>query len=142
MLFFLLFSLCNLIFLILLVVQYDILTTKGHTKAILDQLTLLAQRLVDSRKKLTKNRPETAKRFFDINFKELIDDPSGTVKKIYDYFGYDFTEEYQQKIEDYINNQPRNNYSRPSYSMDELELTEDDINQKFESYISEYSKFF
>lgn len=105
-------------------------------------MTILAQKLVDSRKNIAKNNPEKEKQFFDINFHNLIHDPIGTVKNIYAHFGYEFTDEYEQKIQEYLKSQEGERKSRASYTISELEVTEEYINERFAPYIAEYSKYF
>jgi len=121
--------------------KHELLTVKGHTKSILEQLTLLADRLVKSRKYFAENEPEREKQFFDMKFQSLIKDPIGTVKEIYAYFGYEFTEEFERKIKEYLENQPRDEYGRVSYSLDELATTKEEIEELF-PYIDTYSQFF
>jgi len=123
--------------------KYDVLSISGHTKAMMKQLSVLAQRLTDSRKKFREQDPEKeSKQFFDIKFSELIDDPVQVVQNIYNHFGYEFTEEFRRRILEYEENQPRLQYPRVPYSLEELGLTKEIINSEFRDYIDTYKEYF
>ena len=117
------------------------MTVKGHTRAILRQLVLLADKMVTSRRSMAKENPELVKKqFCDVNFKNLIRDPVGTVRAIYDQFGYEFTDEFERRINEYVENQDRSH--RVSHSLDELDVTESQVEELFAPYIQDYSSYF
>ena len=121
--------------------QHEILTVEGHTKSILDQLTLLAKKLVASRRYFKEHEPEKEKQFCDINFHKLIKDPLGTVKSIYSHFGYEFTAEFEMCIKEYLENQPRKVYGRAPHSLNNLATTEEEVESLFADYINEFSSY-
>jgi len=125
--------------------QYEDLTVPGHKQSIMDQLVELAQRLVESRKRIIANDPEKAQKFFDLKYSDLTRQPIATIQRIYEHFGYEFSEEYRQRLEEYVNvgdRAKRTKYPTVPYTLEELNLTEDEINEKFHDYIESYSRYF
>ena len=123
-------------------IQHEILTLEGYRKSILEQLTSIADRLVAYRQKIKKEDPEKEKYFSDVCFSELIANPVLTIKNIYSQFGYEFTEEFEKRILEFVENQPREEYGRAKHSLNELKLTKQDVEKEFQNYISHYKEFF
>ena len=98
--------------------------------------------LMSARDSLQQSKPEVANRILDVSFSKLCKNPKSVIKEIYDHFGYEFTPEYEQKIEEYIETHPRGQYGSVSYSLEEFNLSKETINNKFSTYIQRYSKYF
>ncbi|KAL7713096.1 Sulfotransferase [Entamoeba marina] len=80
-----------------------------------------------------KENPERAKRIYDLSFTKLTKDPIGTMKDIYKYFGMEYTDEYEQRIKNIIeNDHPQKNM----YTFDENEVRE-----KFKFYYDRFSEY-
>jgi hypothetical protein len=64
-----------------------------------------------------------------ITYDELVSDPKGTIEGIYHRFGIELTEEYRQILQDEAE-KSKHYASQHHYSLEEMGLSENDINQK------------
>lgn len=76
--------------------------------------------------------------FYDVYSHNLSQDPIGTVSQIYDYFGYEFTDTLNQKLETWLHNNPRHKYGVHRYSLEQFGLTPEKVKEKFANY---YDRF-
>ena len=98
-------------------------------------------------------------RFCDVDFRQLVKEPCKVVKDIYAHFGYDFSPEFEQRIEAYMSkcdpaqslfcficgpngldidgcvlfarSNPRYKHGKPQYSLEEFGLDEEELRQRF-----------
>lgn len=70
-------------------------------------------------------------RFCDVDFKQLVKDPKNVVRQIYVHFGFDFTEEYEARIDAYMAHNPRYKHGKPVYSLEEFGLDQEEIKARF-----------
>lgn len=75
------------------------------------------------------------KQVYDIHFLDLMRDPIGSIRKIYDYFGFEFSHLFEAKIAKYLEDKPRYKYGKYSYSPSRFGLNHDDIRDLFSDYI-------
>eukprot|EP01068_Selenidium_serpulae_P001518 Selendium_serpulae@DN1664_c0_g1_i1.p1 len=73
-------------------------------------------------------------RFFDVHFTDLVKDPKKVVKQIYEHFGHEFTPEYENRIDVFMNHNPRYKHGKPEYSLEEFGLDGDDLRQRFAKF--------
>ena len=116
---------------------------EGHKRGIIKQLSILASRIVNARENLKSTRPEVVeKQIFDVPFKQLLNDPVGLIKSMYEKFGLEYSDEFDARIKHYLNNQPRDTYGRVPHSLEELNLTKEEIDEEFKEYIEQYKSYF
>jgi len=65
----------------------------------------------------------------------LVKDPIGEVNKIYNQFGYSFTESFKERMIKYIQENPKDKYGSHIYTLNDYGLTEDIVNAHFKDYI-------
>ena len=80
-----------------------------------------------------------ANRFFDISYDELTRRPLETVSKIYDYFGFDFSDDFQERIRRYLKENPKNKHGVHRYSLEQFGLYPDEIREGFSEYCQSFS---
>ena len=70
--------------------------------------------------------------FADVAFKDLLADPIGTARGIYEQFGLDWTPEAQSEIEE-IDRESKQGSAKPShrYDLSDYGLTEDQVRDAF-----------
>lgn len=78
-------------------------------------------------------------RMIDINFSDFIKDPAGTIEGIYKKWNIPFTEEFRQKINQFMEENPKNKHGEHKYAREEYGLTDSQIDEKFGNYISSIS---
>ncbi|MFK8186311.1 MAG: beta-ketoacyl synthase N-terminal-like domain-containing protein [Phormidesmis sp.] len=79
-------------------------------------------------------------RLCDISFGSLVKDPVGTVRQIYNHFGYEMSQEMDKNIQQYINNNPRYKHGKYSYSLEEFDLNVNQVSASFKDYIETFEK--
>lgn len=94
----------------------------------IELLKSMLERAADARSRLP------ADRFLDLDYRQLVDDPVATVKRIYDRFGYPYGEDYERKMRAYLDAFPKSKFGRHRYSLGEYGLTEEDLGRHFGDY--------
>jgi len=84
---------------------------------------------------------ETAdpKRFFDVNFHNLVADYNGTVREFSEYFDLPFSEEMPGRIEAYLGNERADAKGKHKYSVDRYGIDVDAVHELYADYISSFS---
>ena len=62
------------------------------------------------------------RQFFDVRYQDMLSDPFGTIGKVYDHFGIEYTEEAERRMRDYLANKPQGKHGQHSYSFDDLDM--------------------
>jgi hypothetical protein len=88
--------------------------------------------------KYRKEHPEKESQFFDCLYKEFFSDPIAMVKKIYQHFDLEYTEEFEKRMRDYLENNKQGKYGRHKYSLEEYGLDGKDLYQDFKEYMEHY----
>jgi hypothetical protein len=78
------------------------------------------------------------KQFMDIYYDDFIKDPIQMVKRIYEYYGLKYTEEFETRMIQYLANNPQGKHGRHSYSLSDYNLTEAQVLEAFEEYNNKY----
>ena len=81
---------------------------------------------------------ESQKNVFDVNYKDLMKDPIAAVRRIYDYFGLSWSDEFEMGMLDWLRNNPQGKQGRHVYSLADCGFTHEDIETRYIDYI----KFF
>ncbi len=78
-------------------------------------------------------RAQAPASFFDVHYRGLIDDPKGTVERIYDYFQLPFTDAMAAGIEGWLARHPQHRHGVHRYSAASFGLTDEQILERFAS---------
>ncbi len=76
--------------------------------------------------------------FFDVHYKELMQDPTGTVRRIYDYFGYPFDESFEERMREHLAGSPKDKHGAHQYSSEQFGLDPDEVNRRFAKYCERF----
>jgi hypothetical protein len=76
--------------------------------------------------------------FFDLHYRDLIEDPVGVIRQIYAYFGYPFSEEFEARIVKWLGENPREKHGIHRYSLEQFGLTADRVDKHFAAYRKEF----
>jgi hypothetical protein len=77
-------------------------------------------------------------RFFDVQFSDIISDPIAIIEKLYHHFGFYFSAEARQAMQDYLDNRPRDKHGRHQYTLKDFGLSR----EKHGSLFSDYNQGF
>jgi hypothetical protein len=63
-----------------------------------------------------------AEQFFDVRFQDMMETPFETIRSVYDYFGWDCTQEAESLMRSYLDHKPRGKFGKHFYSFHDLGL--------------------
>jgi len=72
--------------------------------------------------------------FYDLHFHDFMDDPIGSVKKIYGHFDQELSEAGEARLQDWQENHPQHKHGKHGYS-DEIGYTRESIWKRFGDYM-------
>ena len=87
-------------------------------------------RFLESRKRLNKED-----QIIDLHFEDFASDHIGTVRKIYDKFGWELNDEIIARFKGFLKENPRDKNGLHMYQLKDFGLTEESVNNKFSEYI-------
>ena len=76
----------------------------------------------------------------DLKFEDFVGDQMGTVKKIYQQFNWQLTEASKLNMEIFLAANPKDKHGVHNYSLEQIGLTSEIINQAYKDYISVLEK--
>ncbi len=82
--------------------------------------------------------PQFEEQIFDIYFEDIKSDPFGTVLGIYSKFGIQPPADMQQRMQAYLDENPRGKHGKHEYTLADYHLTEEGERQRFAAYIEKY----
>jgi hypothetical protein len=77
--------------------------------------------------------------FYDVNYSDLTQNPIDTVRRIYDYFGYAYTPEMEQKMNHWLTHNPKHKHGVHRYSLEAFGLNAEEVNQRYHHYRSQFN---
>eukprot|EP00008_Paramoeba_atlantica_P006872 CAMPEP_0201487798 /NCGR_PEP_ID=MMETSP0151_2-20130828/15360_1 /ASSEMBLY_ACC=CAM_ASM_000257 /TAXON_ID=200890 /ORGANISM="Paramoeba atlantica, Strain 621/1 / CCAP 1560/9" /LENGTH=126 /DNA_ID=CAMNT_0047872947 /DNA_START=1080 /DNA_END=1460 /DNA_ORIENTATION=- len=81
-------------------------------------------------------------RFFRCQYDDLVKDPIAMVKKIYEHFDVDYTQNYNQVLTDFASRDQRSHSKKVkhNYTLSDFGMTEQDVLDAYKNYIK-FGKF-
>jgi hypothetical protein len=83
---------------------------------------------------LSRDIPDIDRRIFDVPYRDTLSDPIGTVKRIYEHFGMDFTPAYEQRLAELVNTDRPSAGGRHRYDPEEFGIPAMDIPNRLPAY--------
>jgi hypothetical protein len=77
-------------------------------------------------------------RFFDLHYADLMGDPIGVMRSLYDWAGDDLTTSTEQAMLAWLDDHPQDRHGVAPYSLDGSGVTRADLEPIFEEYLSEF----
>lgn len=75
-----------------------------------------------------------AARFFDLPYRELVAAPMAAVQRLYDYFGFEFTDASAERMRQWLAANPKDKWGKHRYSLEQFGLTEELLAGRFADY--------
>ena len=94
-----------------------------------DQTTRIVKNFAEFQQK-----PEHENPLFIVDYKDLVNDPLNTIKKIYAKFRIEMTDEALEKLQDYIGSHPQNKFGKHEYSLEKYGLILEDVKRELKPY--------
>lgn len=82
-----------------------------------------------------RDRAATGARIIDVRYDDLMADPVGTVRSIYDFHGVDWPDGHEQAIVRHLDRRPQHQHGAHRYSATDFGLTDEAISERFADYI-------
>jgi Sulfotransferase family len=77
-------------------------------------------------------------RFFDLHYADLMRDPIGVMRALYDWAGDELTASTEQAMLDWLQRNPQHRFGVQRYSLDESGVTRNDLEPIFDKYVSTF----
>jgi hypothetical protein len=78
------------------------------------------------------------KRFYDVYYEDLMADPVGICRQVYDYFGYDYSPAMETAIKKWLSDNPQNKHGVHRYSLEQFGLNKALVQEQFKEYTEHY----
>ena len=94
----------------------------------LDEIAIAINRAIKVR------RNTSSQQFFDVKYTDLVQDPIRTVKRIYDYFDYNYSEQMEKNLQRYIQENRQHKHGVHRYYLEQFGLNADQVSERFQDY--------
>jgi hypothetical protein len=75
---------------------------------------------------------------FDVYYDRLVTDPIGTVRDIYDHYDLAWSEEFAERLNCYVKQNPRGKHGAHLYAPEDFGQTGEAISERFAAYIERF----
>jgi hypothetical protein len=79
-----------------------------------------------------------ADRVVDSHFIDLMSDPAGAMRGLYEQLQLDWPQDHDQAIKEYLVNKPKDKHGAHAYSLADVGLDPESVRRSFEPYVSHY----
>lgn len=76
--------------------------------------------------------------FFDVQYRDLLTDPIGTIQQIYTYFGVKVEPTTFERMQHWLDNNPQHKHGKHNYNLDTFGLKPAQIDEKYADYIERF----
>ena len=76
--------------------------------------------------------------FFDLHFRDVVDDPVGAVKRLYHHFGFELGEEAERRMRAWLAENPQGKHGGHRYAPEEFGLDDDAMAERFAAYLEHF----
>jgi Sulfotransferase family len=77
-------------------------------------------------------------RFFHMYYHEMMRDPMGVMRNIYDWAGDELAPEVEKRMKKWLAEHPRDRFAPYAYTLEQYGMTVDDLRPAFEEYLSTF----
>jgi hypothetical protein len=98
------------------------------------QMLTLWSRMLEQGMRSRRAHPEREAQILDLHMHEIVADPIGCIRRIYEHFELPISDEFVERMQAYIAEHPREEFGKHSYSLEAFGLEESEINEAFEDY--------
>jgi hypothetical protein len=71
---------------------------------------------------------------FDIQYTQLVADPIGVVRDIYHHFDIPWSDEYEERLQIFVNQQPKDKHGKHHYKPEQFGQSSNELNEHFAPY--------
>jgi hypothetical protein len=108
-----------------------------------DVIAELPQQIIDGflwdiERAMTARRQADPSRILDVHYRDLVKDPVGVIRQIYEYFGYSFDAQFEGRIAKWLDENPKEKHGTHRYSLEDFGLTPEKVSRHFSDYCGEF----
>ena len=92
-------------------------------------------RFIESRENLSRDE-----QIIDLKFEDFVNDQVGSIRKIYDRFGWELSEVALERFRLFLDENPKDKHGKHEYSLDAFGLKEGEVNRQFSKYLGFYEQ--
>lgn len=114
-----------------------ICTVRGIFTDHLDQVEAaheLAERIIGAVQSATEAEEKYSDRITNVMFDKLVKDPIGTIKHVYQRFGYTYSDEMEAGMKRWLEQNPQGKHGSHKYELEQFGLSKADIDRIFGDY--------
>jgi hypothetical protein len=79
-----------------------------------------------------------AERFLDVNYRELVADPLGLIRRLYTHFDLPFSDEAARRMRRHLANYPKDKHGAHAYSLAAFGLDHGELAHRFKGYCEHF----
>ncbi len=102
-------------------------------KSVFEECRISVDSASEARKEISPDR------IMDIQYKDMVKQPIETISSIYEKWGFDFSQKFQNAITSFMQANPKGKHGGHKYTCDEFGLSEGDFDSGFKYYIKQNS---
>ena len=99
------------------------------------QLDMWSSRMEHALQVRQRSKPA---QFFDIHFRELLDDPVGAVRRVHQHFGNDFPEQTAERLRCWHRSHPQGQFGGHRYNAETFGLSQGEMAERFKTYTDHF----
>ncbi|ELP86461.1 hypothetical protein EIN_032120 [Entamoeba invadens IP1] len=101
--------------------------------------TLCLKNSIAARDAWVKEDPKREKQIYDLAFSSMTKDPIGETKKIYEYFGMEYTPEFEQNIKNMVH--PQESFGKIVSDDDKIVFDKEDVRKRYMFYYERFKEY-
>jgi len=95
------------------------------------QLDFLSEMIEEAMRVREVSKPE---QFHDLHFQELVKDPVGALRRMYEYFGFELSAEAERRMQIWHRENPQGKHGGHSYTAEQFGLSQAEMRERFRRY--------
>jgi hypothetical protein len=79
-----------------------------------------------------------AEQFLDVQYTDLVRDPLSTVRRIYNYHRYEYSDHFEEAMKQWLIDNRQHKHGTPGYTLEEYGLDAVGVRSEFTAYCEEF----
>ena len=84
----------------------------------------------------TRRHEQSTSNLFDMTYNDLMQQPIETIRRMYDYYNLEWSNEFQTAMRSWLEKNPQGKQGRHSYSLNDFDFTHQDIETRYADYLN------
>jgi Mn-dependent DtxR family transcriptional regulator len=88
--------------------------------------------------KAAEAAPESRATFVDVHYRDTLADPIGTVRRIYDAFGFELSDDAERRMRAYMADNQQHKHGQHRYTLEQFSLDAEETRARFATYCERF----